>query len=297
MKKELIIEKYLSNNGKLDDAGQKLPITVRVESSQDPTIRHFHRFTELIIVLSGSGIHLGNGRRSEISSGDIIVIPQGGGHGYEDTKELKLVNILFDLPRLPIPFMDLHLHPGFHWLFPPPEEFFSTQRHFPGFRMSPGQLAEIMPILKSMQEESPRFSPGRNFRMLSSFMVLLGKLTGFAPVKQCHISKEFPARLLGELIGKLNTEFHQPLSLDELLKKFPMSRSTINRQFLRTVGITPAQYLSKLRMNHAAELLQNSRFPVGEIALRCGYRDSNYFSRVFRKNFGCTPGMFRKQHS
>ena len=297
MKKELIIEKYLSNNGKLDDAGQKLPITVRVESSQDPTIRHFHRFTELIIVLSGSGIHLGNGRRSEISSGDIIVIPQGGGHGYEDTKELKLVNILFDLPRLPIPFMDLHLHPGFHWLFPHPEEFFSTQQHFPGFRMSPGQLAEIMPILKSMQEESPRFSPGRNFRMLSSFMVLLGKLTGFAPVKQCHISKEFPARLLGELIGKLNTEFHQPLSLDELLKKFPMSRSTINRNFLRTVGITPAQYLSKLRMNHAAELLQNSRLPVGEIALRCGYRDSNYFSRVFRKNFGCTPGMFRKQHS
>ena len=74
-----------------------------------------------------------------------------------------------------------------------------------------------------------------------------------------------------------------------------MSRSTLNRNFSKAFGMTPMRYLNKLRLDHAAELLASSNLSISEIARQCGFEDSNYFTRAFRRKFGTAPGQWRKK--
>ena len=57
--------------------------------------------------------------------------------------------------------------------------------------------------------------------------------------------------------------------------------------------MTPQRYLLDVRIRHASSMLRDSTLNVTEIALRCGFDDSNYFSRIFRKYTGHSPSEFR----
>ena len=60
---------------------------------------------------------------------------------------------------------------------------------------------------------------------------------------------------------------------------------------------SPVAYLNRLRLEHAAELLRTTGWPVSEIAARCGFPDSNYFTRVFRLSFAQSPRTYRNQNT
>ena len=63
------------------------------------------------------------------------------------------------------------------------------------------------------------------------------------------------------------------------------------------MGVTPLEYLTGLRMKKAEIMLTSQwtrDYAVGEIAELCGYENALYFSRVFRKHFGCSPSQYGK---
>jgi AraC family transcriptional regulator len=66
------------------------------------------------------------------------------------------------------------------------------------------------------------------------------------------------------------------------------------RQFKVAFEITPHQYLTQIRLSHAAEQLSLSRTPVNEIALACGFEDNSAFSRAFKSKYGVQPSRFKK---
>lgn len=294
MIKKLRFEKYLHHPHSPSEEITGLPLALRWEKDQRPMVQHSHRFTELVIVLSGHGIHQGNGFRSEISKGDILVIPIGSTHNYRECQQLSLVNILFDLDRLPIPFMDMHLQSGFHELFPDADEFSRAPRPCPGFRIPDKLLNQLKPLLTEMYAEYKNFTPGRDFRMLSLFMLITGKIINAYPVPKTG-NELFPTYQLSAVLGFLNREFGKHITSEDILKRIPMSRSTLNRNFSKAFGMTPMRYLNKLRLDHAAELLASSNLSISEIARQCGFEDSNYFTRTFRRKFGITPGQWRKK--
>ena len=59
--------------------------------------------------------------------------------------------------------------------------------------------------------------------------------------------------------------------------------------------MSPLDYIARTRINHAMVLLRDSELDMTTIALECGYNDSSYFTRSFRKAIGLTPGTYRKQ--
>ena len=63
---------------------------------QIPFPLHTHDFSELVIVLSGTGIHFTYGDEYRIAPGDVFYIESGFAHGYKETQKLHLYNILFD---------------------------------------------------------------------------------------------------------------------------------------------------------------------------------------------------------
>lgn len=76
-----------------------------------------------------------------------------------------------------------------------------------------------------------------------------------------------------------------------------LSKFHFIRRFTATVGITPLQYLTKVRIGHAIRLLRETDLSIEEIACHVGFSGSSYFIKVFHGIVGCSPGEFRKEKS
>ena len=98
-----------------------------------------------------------------------------------------------------------------------------------------------------------------------------------------------------EIAAFLRANDFRPVTLSELGTQFKYHPNHINRVFKRRYGSTLLQYHMDLRLRKAKELLRFSHENIGEIALKCGFEDLNYFSRVFRQNEGITPSRFRNK--
>lgn len=83
------------------------------------------------------------------------------------------------------------------------------------------------------------------------------------------------------------------LNVQTLARRLRTHRSTLSREFKIHTGISPVEYLSRLRVQNALSLLKETHDPVAEIAAQCGYGDANYFSRVIRRRTGQSPLQFR----
>ncbi len=73
-----------------------------------------------------------------------------------------------------------------------------------------------------------------------------------------------------------------------------VSPRTLSRRFRLATGQSFNEYLSTLRLDTSKDLLQNSNLAIGDIADRIGYRDSTYFSRLFKRNTGISPREYRQ---
>jgi len=91
--------------------------------------------------------------------------------------------------------------------------------------------------------------------------------------------------------------FTQPLSLADCAARLHLSVSRFSHLFTKTIGISPYQYLLRLRLDRACELLLHTELDIRHIAQLIGFDDPSYFSRLFRKRFGGAPGTFRATYS
>ena len=72
------------------------------------------------------------------------------------------------------------------------------------------------------------------------------------------------------------------------------SPNYLSRKFKETVGIGVHEYIVFIRLQKAANELLSTRDKITDIALRCGFSDSNYFKDAFKKKYGLTPRAYRK---
>lgn len=88
----------------------------------------------------------------------------------------------------------------------------------------------------------------------------------------------------------------EKMELDALAAMAFLSRTGLIWKFQRQVGKTPQQYWIMLRMQLAKQLLLEGELPIAQIAERCGYASTYYFSNAFRQNSGMSPTHYRKSH-
>lgn len=103
-----------------------------------------------------------------------------------------------------------------------------------------------------------------------------------------------PDTLLRSLVAYMNAHYTEPVAIRELAEMAEMSEKYFIRYFHFHIGVTPKQYLVKLRMRRAVELLSSDGRSLSEIADALGYSDQYCFSKAFRKYYGEAPGTFRR---
>lgn len=85
------------------------------------------------------------------------------------------------------------------------------------------------------------------------------------------------------------------LCVEFLAEQMCMSHSALYRKIRTLTGYSISSYILNMRMEKAKQMLLNTTDSVGDVAMRCGFDDSSYFTRIFRNSFGCTPSQIRKQ--
>jgi AraC-like DNA-binding protein len=92
----------------------------------------------------------------------------------------------------------------------------------------------------------------------------------------------------------LKENFSEKISVAELATLAGMSVRQLERRFRETFKTSPQQYILRLRLLEACELLANSQLAITEIALEVGFYDHSSFSRKFLATMGITPSQYRK---
>lgn len=127
---------------------------------------------------------------------------------------------------------------------------------------------------------------------LSSLLTLLMEESWNPDTNEIHTSGK---RNLLEVRSFLDTNFARKITLDELADTFYINKFYLTRLFKEQFGMSISTYLLQLRITHAKRLLRFSDLSMEKISQECGMNDANYFSRMFKKIEGTSPGEYRKR--
>lgn len=101
---------------------------------------------------------------------------------------------------------------------------------------------------------------------------------------------------LSPAIAFIDQSYDTKLSLDAIASVINCDRYQLCRLFKAVTGNTVVNYINFVRLIHATRLLSGTQ-NISEVAFSCGFSSSQYFNKVFKKQFGCTPKEFRDSYN
>lgn len=100
---------------------------------------------------------------------------------------------------------------------------------------------------------------------------------------------------LTRLLTYITTNLHRPLSTSDLAVESKSSASTVIRLFRQHLRMTPVEWIRGQRLEQAERLLRTTPLPVRDVGFQVGIPDPFYFSKLFKREKGVTPGACRKR--
>ena len=247
---------------------------------------HCHSHYELVCIERGACRFLVEDRVIDLQEGSFLLIPPNLFHYSHYPFGACL--------RCGIYFRSSDLSQELTALLPGGEGFFSRVQVFqtPASRRAP-----IAGLLNALAEEE---------RLTDERSALMLRLRLHELLLQCSRVCSFPAdvpadihtsdRQILQAARFINEHFRQQISAADIAAAAGFSPNYLSRKFREAVGIGVHEYLVFIRLRSAAGELVSTDSSVTEIALRCGFSDSNYFKDAFKKKYGMTPRMYRKTH-
>lgn len=115
-----------------------------------------------------------------------------------------------------------------------------------------------------------------------------------ATLRRCRVT---PAAGRLTVLEELGRAAHLPISVLEHARRLSLTLAELRDEVRHTAGCSPKDFILGTRLNAAKDLLAVSDLKVASIARRIGYGDPGYFTRVFTRRVGMSPGTFRKRHA
>ncbi|MDI3530610.1 MAG: hypothetical protein PWP60_459 [Candidatus Atribacteria bacterium] len=167
--------------------------------------------------------------------------------------------------------------------------------HKQGRIKHPEPLIELFHRFLTLQETEKSFSISKNLVLLLIF---------------CEIFKQYESSLImgqhGEKISSSNgilakwveqyvrLRFREPISTSTIAKELGYNPDYLERKYKEAYGKTITQFIREYRLRRACRLLLESNLTIKEIAFASGFKDVNYFRKLFKQEKGITPTSYRK---
>lgn len=235
---------------------------------------HSHDKYEIYCFLSGKAQYCVEGRRYDLSPGDIVLMRKGEVHLAEvdACKDYERIGVHFDIdPKSPLPLMQLlapfherpagkfnhypaRLFPDNHW------EFYLKQLF--ARKGQETELCFLLPLLCELSEQFPK--------LLTS--------------QEITAEKDIAAPIM----KYINAHLTEELSLERLSRQFYTSQTHLNRLFRKSAGTTAWEYITVKRLFMAKELLSKG-ISATQVCTQCGFGDYSTFFRAYKRRFGVSP--------
>ena len=150
-------------------------------------------------------------------------------------------------------------------------------------------------LLQQMEQEYANRAPYADQMMLDLLEALLICLYRESP-EHFFRPETAMATKVWEVQRYLEAHYAESVSIAALAAERYVSPDHLARSFKELTGYSPKQYLSENRLLHGRQMLLQTGLPVGTVAFRCGFPDTNNFIRTFKRRYGVTPKQFQQSH-
>lgn len=256
------------------------------EREEDETNYHNHDFMELSIILKGEGTYYIDGENYPVTEGDLILLNPGTYHKSLVTSPAN-------------PAMECYIAFSNFQFLDSPRDYMPLPHNQKILHMNASLKQEITKICSAMQKEYITYRPGQYFMLKSYVMQLLLKLLreekdSKERINGCIFESTNKKYVVKRIIQYLNLHYREKISLDQIAQNMYLSTFYISKIFKSETGDTPINYLIRLRMEKARELLEEAEpLSIQDIAGSVGYEDAYHFSKLFKKHFGIAPSKWR----
>ena len=117
-------------------------------------------------------------------------------------------------------------------------------------------------------------------------------------VNKIRTSREFRnVSLIDKAVHYMENHYQDEIGLDDVAGQVFLSTCYFSRLFKQVKGWSFTEYLTSIRMEEARKLLTTTSYSVADVAGKVGFRDARYFSQVFKRHTGKTPGSYRREEA
>ncbi|MDO4287334.1 MAG: helix-turn-helix domain-containing protein [Eubacteriales bacterium] len=233
---------------------------------------------ELLLVQEGEGIAQIDGGQEELRPGDFVLCSAGSPHRYRAKGDNPMTGLSCGIHHLKCRGLEENCFAG------------HEERSVVHAGQDSRTLQDILTIL-----EHAAADPDAHKKELLSYLTASAVTVALQIHRAATERVEQTRYQLGVRTRMyLDRHYLEPLTLDGIAQAMGVSKYHLDRVFLESAGCTPVQYITRRRLAHAQTLLASTTYTVQHIAELCCYSNYNYFTALFRKNIGLTPGKYRR---
>ena len=282
---------YLDYNEKINHGTPDFPMAFYHVDERHPRYNmpfHWHKEMELIRILEGSITISLDSVFLTIHAGDLILIEEGVIHGgtpehcvYECAVFDAGLLAHTDACKRYVRLMTRHQIQLYHYF----------QADEPRFAPLLAATERLFPAIAYPHAGSELLTLGALYEFFGRLFE--GECYVESPVESVSLRRKMD--VLKPVLEYIDTHYASPISLADLSRLAGMSPKYFCRFFKAALHRTPMDYLNYYRIEQACRILTTRELPVTEAAYRCGFNDSSYFVKTFRKYMGITPRAYARR--
>ncbi len=253
-----------------------LEISTRYHPKDNKVLNHWHDYYEFEMVLEGEYIHTVNGEKRIAKRGSSWIMCPLDYHSLTATVDAIIINISFTGKDINEKIMSLLASSTGGFLCEYDEE--GAMNVFEKAQLARVEMLEKYPLWEC--------------NVTSLIQSILVDTIRYSE-KDTKSSAEAPSLLLQNVVSYLHKNYTEDLSLTVLAEKFSVSSGHLGLIFNKTFGMSLPNYVNRIRLRHACNLLEASMLSTKEIAFVSGFSSVEYFFYIFKKHMSITPGEYR----
>lgn len=274
----------------------ELPVFAEKTTGRENRPAHRHQgFFELLAVFAGACRLVAGGGEYFIKKGDVLVIKAGLDHGIEDACQLKAGSLHYKIGTIAGWIQELPEPPG-SWRFFAEGSFAGENFEFrEGFHLPSSGLQYLEWLVDRVIDEGEKMDRASLARRKAYFLSLAAFIAG--QENRLDLNAAVRTRAgdlqLREVVKYITEHYAEPIKVSQLAEMTYLSPRHFTRIFKDYFQTTPMNYITNCRLQRARLLLAGKDYSITQVANECGFSDSNYFARQFKKAFGVSPSEYR----